>query len=122
VGCQRPRPQVGRASLVDGDVELGEELADPVVDVVDDAAHGVDVLAWGVVDGPVLALAREGGAGLAAAHRDDDVGGFHHVGVKLGRLLGIRRQAPVVSTSATTGLTESFGSLPAERPHRRSAR
>jgi hypothetical protein len=30
--------QVGGASLVDGEAELGEELADPVVDVVDDAA------------------------------------------------------------------------------------
>ena len=46
------------ALLVHGDAELGEELADPAVDVVDDVAHGVDVLACGVVDGPVLWVPR----------------------------------------------------------------
>ncbi len=34
-------------------------------------------------------------ARLATAHRDDDVGGFDHIRVELGRLLGGGRQAPV---------------------------
>jgi hypothetical protein len=37
-GMSEASAQVGGASLVDGEAELGEELADPVVDVVDDAA------------------------------------------------------------------------------------
>ena len=84
------------ATLVHGDAEFGEELADPAVDVVDDAAHGVGVLAFRVVNGPVfVALAREGRARLATSHRDDHVGGFDHIRVELGRLLGGGRQAPV---------------------------
>jgi hypothetical protein len=60
--------------------ELGQQRADPHVDVVDDAADLLDVLALRVGDGPVLvALAREDGAGLAAAHRHDDVAALDDV-------------------------------------------
>ena len=45
------------------------------VDLVADRAHGVDALAGGVVELPVLvALAGEDRAGVAAAHGDHDVG------------------------------------------------
>src|SRR5690606_6630475 len=50
-------------------------------DVVSDAAHGGGVLTGGVVELPVLiALAGEDRAGVAASHRDHDVGLPHGIG------------------------------------------
>ena len=68
--------------------DLIEEFAHPLLDLVADRADGVDVVAGGVVELPVLvALAREERAGVAAAHGDDDVGGPDDlVGPRLGVL------------------------------------
>ena len=59
------------------------------VDLVADPPHRLEVLAGGVVELPVLVLlARVDRAGIAAAHRDHDVGGAHDlVGQRLGELL-----------------------------------
>ena len=59
------------------------------VELVADPAHRLEVLAGRVVELPVLvALARVDRAGIAAAHRDHDVGGAHDlVGERLGELL-----------------------------------
>ena len=57
--------------------ERGEEVLDAQVDLVADLADGVDALAGGVVELPVLvALAGEDRAGVAAAHGDHHVGGW----------------------------------------------
>src|SRR4030095_6078768 len=59
-----------------GDLKLGEELTDAPFDLVADGAGVFDGLAGGGVEDPVeVALAGEDGAGVAAAHGDDDVGG-----------------------------------------------
>ena len=62
----------------------------PAFDLVADGPDGVDALAGGVVELPVLvALAGEERAGVAAAHGDDDVGGPDDlVGPGLGVLAG----------------------------------
>ena len=58
------------------DVSDVEERLDASADLVADRADLVDAEAGGIVELPVLvALAREERAGVAAAHRDDDVGG-----------------------------------------------
>ena len=77
-------------SSADRNVEAAEQLADAATDLVADRPHRVDALAGGVVELPVLvALAREERAGVAAAHRDDDVGGLDDlVGPRLGELVG----------------------------------
>ena len=72
------------------DAEFVEETADSFLDVVADRADGIDGLAGGVGQFPVLvSLAGEDGAGVAAAHGDDDVGGLHDlVGPGFGELAG----------------------------------
>ena len=77
-----------RASGGGGDAEFVEQAADPLFDVVADRADRVDGLAGRVGQVPVLvALAGEERAGVAAAHRDDDVGGLDDlVGPGLGEL------------------------------------
>ena len=56
--------------------EFGEQVADAVVDVVADGADPLDGLSGGVVEFPVeVPFAGVNGAGDAAAHGDDDVGG-----------------------------------------------
>ena len=71
-------------------LEVGEQLSHTFLDVVADRADGVEVLAGGVVEHPFLvAFAGEDRAGVAAAHRDDDVGGLHDlVGPGFGELVG----------------------------------
>jgi hypothetical protein len=56
------------------DVEFGEQAPDPFFNVVADGPlHRVDVLAGGVGDGPFfVAFSGEDGAGVPAAHGDDD--------------------------------------------------
>src|SRR5690625_714372 len=61
--------------------ELGQQALDPAADVVADLADGLDALAGGVGQLPVLvADTGEVRADVAATHGDDDVGGFHGVG------------------------------------------
>src|SRR6478752_6025371 len=58
-----------------GGGEGGDEALDAALDLIADGADGVDALAGGVFEFPVLvALSREDRAGVAAAHGDDDVG------------------------------------------------
>ena len=67
-----------RSRRLSGGFELqaADEDLDAAADLVADRADGVDAEAGGVVELPVLvALAGEDRAGVAAAHRDDDVGG-----------------------------------------------
>ena len=72
---RRRLTQVGRH------LQLGEQAADPALDLVADRAHRLDALARRVLELPVeVALAREDRAGVAAAHGDDDVGGLDGVG------------------------------------------
>src|SRR5680860_984803 len=55
--------------------KLGHQGFDPRPDVVADGSHGLEVLPSRVIEVAVLvALAREDGTGIAAAHRDDHVG------------------------------------------------
>ncbi|OKI48893.1 hypothetical protein A6A27_36370 [Micromonospora sp. CB01531] len=74
----RPAQRVtGRTGSAGGLVrrQCGEEPFHPGADLVADRADGFDALADGVFELPVLvALAGEDGAGVAAAHGDDDVG------------------------------------------------
>src|SRR5690606_4778920 len=56
------------------DPERAQEDLHPSADLVAHGPHAVEVQAGRVVEGPVLvALAGEDRAGVAAAHRDDDV-------------------------------------------------
>jgi hypothetical protein len=60
--------------------QVGDERTDAGVDVVADAPDDLERLAGGVVELPVeVALAGEDRAGIAAAHRDDDVAGLHRL-------------------------------------------
>src|SRR5262245_24428653 len=60
--------------------ELDNQPLDARGDLIADSAHGRDVLPRRVVDRPVLVtLSRIDRTGIAAAHRDDDVGGPHDV-------------------------------------------
>src|SRR5512144_2039311 len=70
--------------------QLAEQPLHPPVDLVPDWANVLQRLAGGVVEFPVeVALAEVHGAGVAAAHGDDDVGGLDDVvGEGLGELLG----------------------------------
>src|SRR5918996_1221125 len=87
------RSTIKTCPLVRRSVALGDELADQslhaLVELVADPPHRLEVLAGRVVELPVLvALARVDRAGVAAAHRDHDVGGPHHfVGQRLGEFL-----------------------------------
>ena len=67
-----------------------EQLLDAVADLVADRSDGFDAHAGGIVELPVfVASARVVRAGVAAAHRDDDVGGAHDFfGPRLGELAG----------------------------------
>src|SRR5689334_9878233 len=81
----------GRCWSISGmgeDVHVVEKAPDAAFDVVTDGPHRGHVEPGGVVDSPVeVAVAGEHGAGVAAAHGDDDVGGAHHlVGPRLGVL------------------------------------
>ena len=59
------------------------KLLDSTADLVADRSYDVDYLAGGVVEGPIfVALTRVEGTGVAAAHRDHDVGGLHCFGSK----------------------------------------
>ena len=71
------RRAVRRGWAGSGNVEqLFDESFDQLIDLVADDPNSSDRLAGGVVELPVeVALAGEVGAGVAAAHRDDDVGG-----------------------------------------------
>src|SRR5690606_6847376 len=61
--------------------EFAYQLLDACTDVVADGADRVDSLTCRVVELPVLvALPGEERAGVAAAHRDDDVRGLHSFG------------------------------------------
>ncbi|CDZ91523.1 hypothetical protein RHRU231_840052 [Rhodococcus ruber] len=68
--------------------EVGEQSADPGVDVVTDGADDLEGLPVRVGDGPVeVALAGVDRAGVAAAHGDDHVrGGDDVVGERFGEL------------------------------------
>src|SRR6476620_1641467 len=67
--------------LFGGGGEGSDEVLDPGLDLVADGADGGDALAGRVLEFPVLvALAREDRAGVAAAHRDDDVGFLDSLG------------------------------------------
>src|SRR5439155_17646924 len=60
--------------------QLGHQRLHPLLDLVADAPHGVDVLASEILERPVLiALARVDRARVTAAHGDDDVGRLHHL-------------------------------------------
>ena len=70
--------------------QLAEQEPHPLLDLVADPAHGLEVLAGGVLELPVLiTLARIDRAGVAAAHRDHGVRGADElVGERLRELLG----------------------------------
>src|SRR4029453_17461027 len=70
--------------------EFSEELLNPAVDLVADAADDLDGLAGGVLELPVLiALARIDRAGIATAHGDDHIRGLDRgLGERLGELPG----------------------------------
>ena len=71
----RPWLRVEPCVLVSGGRDLRDQGLDAGPDLVADRPYGVDALAGGVVELPVLvALAREDRARVAAAHRDHDVG------------------------------------------------
>ena len=72
----------------DRDVELVEQAANALFDLVADRADRVDALAGGVGQFPVhVTLSGVEGAGVATAHGDDDVGGLDDlVGPGLGVL------------------------------------
>src|SRR6188474_2822084 len=67
--------------------EFPDELFDPCPDLVADRSDGVDALTGGVVELPILvAFPGVERAGVAASHRDDDVGFLHgFIGEDLGR-------------------------------------
>ena len=71
-----------------GDTETGQQAPHPLLDLVADGADGLDVLAGGVRQLPVLvALAGNEGAGVTTTHGDDHVGGSDRlVGPPLGGL------------------------------------
>jgi len=57
-------------------VQLLEECSNSVVDLVTDAAHGIERFRGRVIELPVfVSLAGVVRAGVTAAHRDDNVGG-----------------------------------------------
>ena len=58
-----------------------QQAFDAAANLVSDAADHVEAFSgWVVEDDPVfVAFARVVGAAVAAAHRDDDVGGLHRV-------------------------------------------
>ena len=92
--------------------EAADELLDAVADLVADGADGVDALAGGVVERPVLvALAGEDRAGVAAAHRDDDVGGPDDlVGPRL-RVSSAAMSMPTSAIASTAAGLTSVGRL-----------
>ena len=89
-----------------GDPEVGHGRSHPALDLIPDRPYLRCGKAGGVVEIPVdVSHAREDGAGVAAAHRDDGVGGAHH-GV------GPRRREPIADVDAHLGhdLDRSRGS------------
>src|SRR4051794_7387042 len=86
-----------RAAVRGEDVvgQCTEQSVDAGVDVVDDPPDRVGVLPGRVVDRPVLvARTGEDRAGLAAAHRDHEVGRLYEVGIEPGRrVVGDRETA-----------------------------
>src|SRR5688572_9017286 len=67
-------------SVFDGNVQLGEQLSDPALNVVADGTDVLDTPAGRIVKLPVeVALAGEERTCVAASHRDDDVGGPDHL-------------------------------------------
>src|SRR5882672_687832 len=76
---RRSSRHVGVAPLgwsAGGYAELVEEVADTAFDLVPDRTDVVDILAGRVVEIPVeVTLAGKDRAGVAAAHRDDHIGG-----------------------------------------------
>ena len=70
--------------------EFGDEFLDAATDFVADGAYNIEALPGWIVDLPVeVALAREDGADVAAAHGDDDIAGLDGVsGEGLGFLVG----------------------------------
>src|SRR5690606_24767258 len=67
--------------------ELAGESLDACSDLIADRTHRLDALPGRVVELPIfVALSGEEGAGVAAAHRDDDVRGLHRFGGKYFRL------------------------------------
>jgi hypothetical protein len=75
---------------VSGNLELGEQAADPAFDLVADRADGVDVQLGRIFEDPVLVAAPgEHRAGVTTAHRHDDVRGPDDlVGPRLRELAG----------------------------------
>jgi hypothetical protein len=67
--------------------DVFDQAAYAAFDVVADGSDGGEVQAGGIVEVVLgfVALAREDGAGIAAAHADHDVGGSHGlIGPRLG--------------------------------------
>ena len=70
--------------------QLTEQRLNASFDVVADGTDRVDALASRVHEFPVLiARAGEDRAGVAAAHRDDDIGRFHGIGSEQLGLFGL---------------------------------
>ena len=96
--------------------QLGDQPLDALVDLVADAADRLEILAGRVVELPVLVLlAGVDRAGVAAAHRDHDVGGAHDlVGERLRELLA-HIDAELVHGLDDGGLISVGRVVPAER-------
>jgi hypothetical protein len=114
-------PRSGRLLPGPGAVGPGSRPAsrvlDATADLVADRPHGLDALASGVGEGPVLvARAGEDRAGVAAAHGDDDVGGLDGVGGEDPWAGPCVMSTPTSAMAATAaGLTSAAGAEPAER-------
>jgi len=96
--------------------EVLDEREDSAVDLVANGADVVNAVAGRVGELPVeVALTGVDGAGVAAAHGDQDVGRSGElVGEGFGKLL--ERSTPTSAMACTTaGLTSLAGLLPAER-------
>src|SRR5437660_4332713 len=76
--CCRPcyciRAGMTSGGARDSLVRLGGQSGHPALDLVADPPHRLEALARGILEVPVdVALTRNDGTGVAAAHRDDEV-------------------------------------------------
>src|SRR5690349_20843179 len=81
-------PSAPARRLRSGCIQLTDQAADPLLDLVSNRSNGLEVLAGGILELPVLvAPAGKDRTGVATAHRDDDVGLFDGIGIEQLRLL-----------------------------------
>lgn len=116
------QPPAEFGPLTDRDLEAGEECADPQFDVVSDGADGVDALPAGSFELPALVPgAGVEGAGLAAAHGDEHLGGPGRSRQSMGLVYSPVMSVPASAMAATAEpLTSVPGSDPPDQATARS--